>query len=142
MKSLTREWLLKAEGDFEIMESLSRSRRPRLHDGVCFHAQQCAEKYLKARLYEANVSFPPIKPRAVAHVQPLHRTAQVGLRRFHQQVKVVVHQHIGMNPEPEPLGRLPQQLEKVRAVGLIPVNRPSFVAASSHVAAPTRALDA
>lgn len=60
MKALTREWLRKAEGAFEIMESLSRSRRPRLHDGVCFHAQQCAEKYLKARLYEANVPFPPI----------------------------------------------------------------------------------
>lgn len=60
MKALTREWMHKAEGDFEIMESLSRSRRRRLHDGACFHAQQCAEKYLKARLYEGNVPFPPI----------------------------------------------------------------------------------
>jgi HEPN domain-containing protein len=31
-----------------------------MHDGACFHAQQCAEKYLKARLYEANVPFPPV----------------------------------------------------------------------------------
>jgi HEPN domain-containing protein len=28
------------------------------YDAVCFHAQQCAEKYLKARLLEANVGFP------------------------------------------------------------------------------------
>ena len=60
MKALTREWLRKAEGDFEAMESLSRSRRRGMHDVVCFHAQQCAEKYLKARLYEANIRFPPI----------------------------------------------------------------------------------
>ena len=60
MKPLTREWIGKAEGDFQIMESLSRSRRRGIHDGVCFHAQQCAEKYLKARLYEADVPFPPI----------------------------------------------------------------------------------
>jgi HEPN domain-containing protein len=60
MKALTREWIHKAEGDFEIMESLARSRRRRMYDGACFHAQQCAEKYLKARLYEANVPFPPI----------------------------------------------------------------------------------
>ena len=28
------------------------------YDAVCFHAQQCAEKYLKAFLQEADVSFP------------------------------------------------------------------------------------
>ena len=27
------------------------------YDAVCFHAQQCVEKYLKACLQEANVSF-------------------------------------------------------------------------------------
>jgi hypothetical protein len=30
MKPLTREWLRKAEGDFQSMESLARSRRPGL----------------------------------------------------------------------------------------------------------------
>lgn len=28
------------------------------HDAVCFHAEQCAEKYLKARLAEAENPFP------------------------------------------------------------------------------------
>jgi len=28
------------------------------YDAVCFHAQQCAEKYLKAFLQEANIQFP------------------------------------------------------------------------------------
>jgi len=32
-------------------------RRPNF-DAACFHAQQCAERYLKARLVEADISFP------------------------------------------------------------------------------------
>jgi HEPN domain-containing protein len=27
------------------------------YDAICFHCQQCAEKYLKARLQEANIVF-------------------------------------------------------------------------------------
>jgi HEPN domain-containing protein len=29
-----------------------------VHDAICFHAQQCIEKYLKAWLQEANIPFP------------------------------------------------------------------------------------
>jgi HEPN domain-containing protein len=56
MKPITSEWVYKAEGDFSMMERESRARRNRSYDGICFHAQQCAEKYLKARLAEAGVS--------------------------------------------------------------------------------------
>lgn len=35
-----------------------RARKSPNYDGSCFHAQQCVEKYLKARLQEANVTFP------------------------------------------------------------------------------------
>lgn len=37
---------------------LSRRRKVPLHDQVCFHCQQSAEKYLKARLEEANIRIP------------------------------------------------------------------------------------
>lgn len=30
------------------------------YDAACFHAQQCAEKYLKARLSDADIRFPSI----------------------------------------------------------------------------------
>jgi len=30
------------------------------YDGICFHAQQCAEKYLKARLCEEDITFSKI----------------------------------------------------------------------------------
>jgi len=57
MRPMTREWVAKAEGDFAIVERESRARRDPSYDGLCFHAQQCAEKYLKARLCEEGVEF-------------------------------------------------------------------------------------
>lgn len=57
MKPVTAEWVAKAEGDFAIVEREMRARKNPSYDGACFHAQQCAEKYLKARLCEAGVEF-------------------------------------------------------------------------------------
>jgi HEPN domain-containing protein len=57
MKPTTAEWIEKAEGDFATMQRESRARKNPNYDAICFHAQQCAEKYLKARLAEADVAF-------------------------------------------------------------------------------------
>jgi HEPN domain-containing protein len=52
MQPLTAEWVTKAESDFAVMEREGRVRKNPSYDGICFHAQQCAEKYLKAILSE------------------------------------------------------------------------------------------
>jgi HEPN domain-containing protein len=57
MKPLTAEWISKAENDFATALRESRVRKNVNYDAVCFHAQQCAEKYLKARLQEAGIAF-------------------------------------------------------------------------------------
>ena len=57
MKPITAEWIEKAEADYATMVRESRVCDHPNWDGVCFHAQQCAEKYLKARLCEAEVPF-------------------------------------------------------------------------------------
>ena len=57
MKPITAEWIEKAEGDFNMTERESQATENPNYDGICFHAQQCAEKYLKARLCEADISF-------------------------------------------------------------------------------------
>ena len=57
MKQTTKEWVRKAEADWVIARQSRRSRIP-LHDGVCFHCQQCAEKYLKALLAELAITIP------------------------------------------------------------------------------------
>ena len=50
MKPITQEWIDKAEGDWATLMREYRARKNPNYDAVCFHAQQCAEKYLKARL--------------------------------------------------------------------------------------------
>ena len=56
MKRLTREWIGKAEDDYQAAHRL-RDENRRFHDQICFHCQQSAEKYLKAVLQEAGVRF-------------------------------------------------------------------------------------
>jgi len=84
MKPLAAEWVSKAEGDFAIVERESRARKHPSHDGVCFHAQQCAEKYLKARLCEAGLRFEKIHDlpallEQVLPVEPLWETFRADL---------------------------------------------------------------
>lgn len=57
MKPITLEWVAKAEGDWDTAQRESRARHRPNCDAACFHAQQCAEKYLKARLEEAARAF-------------------------------------------------------------------------------------
>jgi HEPN domain-containing protein len=57
MKRLTAEWVRKAEADFLAAEKLVHESGP-LHDAVCFHCQQAAEKYLKALLVESGLAVP------------------------------------------------------------------------------------
>jgi HEPN domain-containing protein len=57
MKKITREWVDKAEGDFATAQRELIVQRDPNYDAVCFHSQQCAEKFLKARLQEADIAF-------------------------------------------------------------------------------------
>ncbi len=57
MNPLTLEWVLKAEGDYTVAQQSQHGQVP-VHDVICFLAQQCVKKYLKAWLQEANIPFP------------------------------------------------------------------------------------
>ena len=57
MKPLTREWIEKAEADFTSAQREFRARKSPNYDATCFFAQQCIEKYIKARLQEAEIEF-------------------------------------------------------------------------------------
>lgn len=57
MNPLTLEWVDKAEGDLTTALRELRARKSPNYDAACFHAQQCVEKYLKARLQEAGIAF-------------------------------------------------------------------------------------
>jgi len=60
MNPATAEWVTKAEADFATAGRELRARKNLNYDAVCFHAQQCAEKYLKAVLQEHEKRIPKI----------------------------------------------------------------------------------
>lgn len=59
MKELTKEWILKAEND-HLVATRELKAEPVVTEAVCFHSQQCAEKYLKAMLQEQEIPFEKI----------------------------------------------------------------------------------
>ena len=52
MHPLTLERVQKAEADWSTVQREFAVKKDPNYDAVCFHAQQCAEKYLKALLKE------------------------------------------------------------------------------------------
>jgi hypothetical protein len=68
MKPTTFEWIYKAVEDWHVAQMSYRARKHPSYDATVFHAQQCAVKYLKARLEEAAISrhsypYPPPETR-------------------------------------------------------------------------------
>jgi HEPN domain-containing protein len=57
MKRATRDWIRKAEADFQLASQIDKARYP---DQICFLCQQSTEKYLKAILEEASLRIPRI----------------------------------------------------------------------------------
>lgn len=56
MKKITEEWITKAEKDYLVAKREFEADPPVL-EAVCFHSQQCIEKYMKAILQENDVEF-------------------------------------------------------------------------------------
>jgi HEPN domain-containing protein len=52
-----RAWANRAEEDFELARSSLQRKKP-FTASACFHAQQCAEKYMKALLISKGADFP------------------------------------------------------------------------------------
>lgn len=59
MKKITEEWIKKAEEDYLVTTRESEAK-PMVGYAICFHAQQCIEKYMKAILQEKEIEFEKI----------------------------------------------------------------------------------
>ncbi len=55
---IVRQWIAKAENDLKNAEWTLTMQEGCPFDTVCFHAQQCAEKYVKACLVLLGMDFP------------------------------------------------------------------------------------
>ena len=58
MNGTVKEWLDKAEGDFHTALREMKAIESPNFDAVCFHAQQCVEKLMKALMIERQ-TIPP-----------------------------------------------------------------------------------
>ena len=56
--AVVREWVVKAENDLTNAAHVIKLGAECPTDTVCFHAQQCVEKYLKALLVLDGIDFP------------------------------------------------------------------------------------
>lgn len=54
------QWIKKAEADLAACRKLAEDNLGEMADVICFHAQQCAEKYLKAFLNKKGHEAPKI----------------------------------------------------------------------------------
>ncbi len=80
MNPLTEEWVKKAESDRATAERELLAPTEENYDAVCFHSQQCVEKYFKARLHEARIAFP--KTHDLAALLDLLLPIEPSWRRF------------------------------------------------------------
>jgi len=64
MNDVVKEWMTKAEGDYRTACREFEADKPN-YDAVCFHAQQCIEKYMKALLIEKGQVPPKVHDLAV-----------------------------------------------------------------------------
>ena len=75
MNDVLREWIEKADGDFVTANREFAVADHPNHDAVCFHAQQCIEKLLKAVIIAQGIT--PPKTHDLAQLHRLLATTQI-----------------------------------------------------------------
>lgn len=58
MRPMTRAWAVKAEANLATAQREATVKDDPNFEAVCHHAKECALHYLRARLEEAEISFP------------------------------------------------------------------------------------
>src|SRR5437764_15291394 len=87
MKQATIEWGRCAEEDYDVATALMRRRTKTAANSIGFRCQQCAEKYLKARLEEAGTVAPKTHDlvallQLLLSIEPLWASFAPALRRL------------------------------------------------------------
>lgn len=121
MNALAAEWAEKAEADYW---TAGRELRARMHpnwDAVCFHAQQCAEKYLKAFLQQQAIA----PPRTHSLIELLEACLPLDSSFAPQRSRL-----ISLIATPSPIGipaPRPTGMRRARRTGLSPACERSYV---------------
>ena len=87
LSGLSAKWIAKAEAHLGTAKRELAVKKGANPDAVCFHAHQCAENYLKARLQQSDVHFPTTPHLAVllylcADIEPSWETHRSRLSKL------------------------------------------------------------
>jgi HEPN domain-containing protein len=115
--AIAREWIIKAENDLKTASHTLKMTRGCPTDTVCFHAQQCVEKYLKAFLVSKGIDFP--RTHDIEHLVSL-LPGSIWLRlSIEEQRRLTAYATVTRYPgeyEPIPLAEAQQSVRFARRV--------------------------
>lgn len=114
---VVQEWAAKAENDLKNAAHTLKLGRDCPTDTVCFHAQQCVEKYLKAFLVLAEIQFP--KTHDIEVLAGLIPKGTIAFLTVEEQRRLTEYATVMRYPGPyEPI-RLCEAKEAVRIARLV-----------------------
>ena len=102
-QELVHQWIFKAEEDLRAAEHLLELGEGCPYGAVCFHAQQCAEKYLKALLVWEQIPFKRVHD--IAELVALVPGAKRPSLPLRDQDRLTHYAVAARYPDEEPLGR-------------------------------------
>lgn len=110
-------WINKAESDWRILVREAAVPDAPSLDAVCFHAQQSAEKYLKARLLKACMKF--LKSHDLLYLHKLALTVEPGWKFLYHSLSelstyAVASRYPGLDPTFEQAQRAIENCRIVR----------------------------
>jgi HEPN domain-containing protein len=114
---VAREWIAKAENDLKNATHTLKLGAEGPIDTVCFHAQQCVEKYVKAFLVASEIAFPQTHDvETLVGLMPKH--ARVSLT-VEQQRRLTDYATVMRYPGPYNPVKLSEAKEAVRLARLV-----------------------
>jgi len=119
MRPAVRQWVAKAERDFQTAKTLAASLTRDLYESTGFHAQQCIEKYAKAFLTEAGIPF--YKIHDLTALLNAGATANPSLARFARTVAplnrfAVLFRYPGSEPRKRDVQRALKAMSMLRGI--------------------------
>ncbi len=113
--AIVHQWIEKAENDHKAFQNLLKMGDDCPFDTVCFHAQQCIEKYLKSRLIYLSIDFP--KSHDIAEIVKLFPPGFSFPLTLAEQEKLTSYAWMGRYPGNwEPMNR--QEAEEAAALAV------------------------
>ena len=116
--------------------------RSTAHFQLSFFGNASNSSCFRSTCLRASIIQRSVIPLCECPLQPFHTRHQVGLRRLQQEVIVIPHQHIGMNPEPRPPAHFGQRIQKAGRIAPVAKDRLSPHPMTHHMINGPRVVNA